>query len=87
MALDDPCDDVGQIGFRIDGVEFGGLDQGRQHGPVLSAAVRSGEQGVLAVQGQRPDGALDGVVVDLDAAVVEERYPPGLSGISCVGWA
>ena len=32
-----------------------------------------GEQGVLASQRQGPDGALDGVVVDLDAAVSQEQ--------------
>ena len=76
MALDDPCDGVGQIGLRIDGVELGGLDEGRQNSPVLAAAVGSGEQGVLAVQRQRPDGALHGVVVDLDPAIVEEQGEP-----------
>jgi hypothetical protein len=40
---------------------------------MLGAAVGSGEQGVLACERERPDGALDDVVVDLDAAVVEEQ--------------
>ena len=76
MSPDDPCDGVGQIGLRIDGIELGGLDEGRQNRLVLGPAVGSGEQGVLAVQRQRPDGALDGVVVDLDPAVVEEQGEP-----------
>jgi hypothetical protein len=39
---------------------------------VLGAAVRAGEERVLAGQRQRPDGALDHVIIDLDASVVEE---------------
>ena len=39
---------------------------------VLGAAVGAGEHGDLAVEGQRADGALDDVVADFDAAVVEE---------------
>ena len=40
--------------------------------PVLGAAVGTGEQGVLAIEGERADGALDHVVVDFDPAVIEE---------------
>lgn len=47
--------------------------EGRDHGPVLGAAVGTGEQSVLAGHGERPDGALDGVGVNLDAAVIEEE--------------
>ena len=72
MAVDDPGDDVGEIGLRVDAVELAGLDQRSDDGPVLGAAVGAGEQSVLAIERDRPDGALDDVVVDLDAAVVEE---------------
>src|SRR5690606_26587680 len=40
--------------------------------PVLGAGVRASEEGVLAIERDRPDGAFDGVEVDLDAAVIEE---------------
>lgn len=40
---------------------------------MLGAAVGAGEEAILAGQRQRPDGALDGVIVDLDAAIVEEE--------------
>jgi hypothetical protein len=40
-------------------------------GGTVTAVVRSGEEPVLAAEGDRSDGALCGVVVDLDAAVVE----------------
>jgi hypothetical protein len=39
---------------------------------VLAAAVRPSEDRILAIEGDRPDGALDGVGIDLDPAVVEE---------------
>ena len=42
-------------------------------GPMFGTAVGAGEQGILAGQGKGTDGALDDVVVDLDAAVVEEQ--------------
>jgi hypothetical protein len=48
-------------------------DQRGDHAPVDAALVGAGEQGVLAVEGDRADRALDHVGVDLDAAVVEEE--------------
>ena len=56
----------------IDAVHLTGLDQRGDDGPVFSSGVVSCEQGVLAVQGDGADGAFDGVVVDLDAAIGEE---------------
>jgi hypothetical protein len=38
----------------IDGVELAGLDQRRQHRPVLRPGVVAREEGVLSVQGQFP---------------------------------
>lgn len=72
VPIDQAGEHVGQIGLWPDAVEFAGLDQGGKHGPVLAAGLGSGEEGILAVQGQGPDGALDDVGVELDAAVVEE---------------
>jgi len=42
------------------------------YGPALGAAVGSSEEVVLASERDGPDGALDGVGVELDVAVVEE---------------
>src|SRR5882757_9674430 len=72
MTVDDPGKDVGQIAKRIDVVEFAGFDQRSDSGPVLGAAVGAGEQCIIPVQRDRADGPFDGVVVELDAAVVEE---------------
>ena len=76
MALDDAGDDGGEIALRIDAVQLAGLDQGGQDGPVLAAAVGAGEEGVLAVERDWPDGALNDIGVDLDAAIVEEETEP-----------
>ena len=73
MAIDDAGDDVGEVAVGLDVDQFAGRDQRGDDGPMFGTAVRAGEQGVLAGQGKRPDGALDDVVVDLDAAVVEEQ--------------
>lgn len=73
VTLDDAGDDVGEVAERLDAVELAGLNERGDHRPMLGAAVGAGEQGVLARQGERPDGALDDVVVDLDTAVVEEQ--------------
>ena len=76
MAPDDAGDDVGEVGLRVDAVQLAGLDERGEDRPVLGAAVGAGEESVLAVEGEGPDGALDGVGVDLDAAVVEEAVRP-----------
>ena len=53
------------LGEGIDFVTLTGLDQRCDHGPVLCADLMSGEECVLAVEG-------NGVVVDLDVAVGQE---------------
>ncbi len=76
MSGDNAGDDVDEIGLRVDTVELGGFDERGDDGPVLGAAVATREQCILAIQSDRPDGALDDVGVDLDAAVVEEAAEP-----------
>ena len=61
-----------EIGFGIDVVEFAGLDERREDGPVLATAIRSGEECILPVKSERTNGALDDVGVDLDVAIIEE---------------
>lgn len=47
-------------------------DQGRDDGPVLGAAIGAGKKGILPVEGDGTDGALDSVVVELNAAVIDQ---------------
>jgi hypothetical protein len=72
VAVDDPGEYVGQVAERLDVVQLARLDQRRDDGPVLGAAVRAREEGVLPVERDQADRPLDGIGVDLDATVVEE---------------
>ena len=42
MTVDDPGENIGEIAERIDFVEFTGLDQRCDGGPVVGAAVERG---------------------------------------------
>lgn len=61
-----------QPGVRVDASELTVLDERGDHRPVVAALVGASEQGVLAIEGERPNRALDGVVVEIDPAIVEE---------------
>lgn len=61
-----------RVAERIYVVEFAGFDQRSDSGPVLGTTVGASEQCIFPVQRDRADGPFDGVVVELDAAVVEE---------------
>lgn len=63
--------------MRLDPVEFAGLDQGRDDGPVLRASVMTCEECIFAVQGDGADGALDSVGIQFNAAIFEEEDQPG----------
>lgn len=54
MPIDDPGQDVGEIGKPVDVVELAGLDQGREDGPVFGTAVGSSKQRVLATELVKP---------------------------------
>ena len=79
VAFDDAGDDVGEVALRLDGVELCGFDERGDHGPVLGPTVGASEEGVLAVESDRPDRPFDDVRIDLDAAVVEEATEAGPS--------
>src|SRR5690606_24653382 len=55
VAVDDPGKRVGQVGERFDVVQLARLNQRSDDGPVLGAVVRSGKEGVLAVECDRTD--------------------------------
>ena len=54
-------------------VEFTGLDQGRDDGPVLCARIVAREERVLSVEGDGADRSFNGIVVEFDAAIVEDK--------------
>src|SRR5258706_12782902 len=71
MAIGELGEDVDEVGLRIDAVELGGLDQRGDDAPVLAPSVGACEQGVLPIERDWPDGALDGIGGELDAAVLQ----------------
>ena len=94
MAGGEPLENILEIGVRLDAIELGGRDQRTEHRPMHGAAIRSREPVILAAQCDRANGARDGIVVDLDAAVVEEAAErrPAREGVAdglsegTVGW-
>ena len=72
VTIGEVCERYSQPGLRVDAGELAVLDEGGDHRPVVAALVGACEQGVLAVESQRADRALDSVVVEIDATIVEE---------------
>jgi len=56
------------------------VDERRDDGPVVTAFIGASEQGVLAVEGQRADRALDGIVVEIDTTIIQEQPEPVPTG-------
>lgn len=61
MFLNDLDNGVGEVSFRVYGVEAAGLDQRGDDSPVFGAAVGAGEEGVFASQGDGLDRAFGSV--------------------------
>ncbi len=76
MALGDCLQRCGQVAERLDVIELAGLDEGRDAGLGMGTLIMTGEQVVLASEGQRTDPVLDRVVVHLDMAIGEEHLQP-----------
>ena len=55
MAVDDPGEDVGEVGKRVDVVQLAGFDQRRDSGPMLGATVGAREQRIFPVERDRAD--------------------------------
>lgn len=62
MAIDDDSEDAGQVAMRLGFVQLTGLDEGREHGPVLGDCVMAREERVFALQGDGADCALHGAL-------------------------
>ena len=77
-VIGDARDDVAQIGFWVEPVEFGSLDKRVHLRGSDSAAVRTREEIIFSAQDQRADGALGRIVGHFQSAiarVVRERIP------------
>ena len=67
--IDEFCEHVGEVGLRIDAMQFAGLDKRGDGCPVLRPLIVAGEERVLPT-------SLDDVGVEFDAAVFEEANEP-----------
>jgi hypothetical protein len=72
----DPRQHVGEPGLRINIVHLGRDDQTVHESGSLAAAIRAAEHPGFPAQSDRADGALDGVVVELDAALIDKALKP-----------
>lgn len=72
MPIGHALQHVSEPGIGLDVVELGGGDEGAYGCPSGAAAVGPGKQMVLSPKRDGPDGALDRVVVEFDAAVIKE---------------
>lgn len=67
---------LGQPCVRVDAGDLAVFDQRGDNRPVVAALVGAREQGILAVEGEKSDRPLNGVGIELDAAIVEEDAEP-----------
>src|SRR3954452_9208386 len=49
-VIDELGEHVSQVGMRIDAMQFAGLDQRGEHGPVFCPFIRTGEESVFSVE-------------------------------------
>src|SRR5262249_32889417 len=70
--MDEADENIGKIGLGLDVVQFAGLYQRRDDGPIFSTIIVTGEESILARQSLWAHRTLDDVGVELDAAIVEE---------------
>ena len=86
--IGDAGDDVAEIGFRVEAVQLGGLDDGVYDGSAFAASVRAGKKPVLTPNGQRADSTFSGIVTDVETTIggiasesipTRERIANGLS--------
>ena len=80
MTIGELGEGFGQPGVRVDTGEFAVLYERRDHCPVIATLVGSGEQGIFAIEGERADGAFDGVIVEIEAAIIKETDEPVPTG-------
>ncbi len=76
----DAAEAVGEIGFRVKAKALGGLDHGHGVGQHLAARVGACEQEILPSEEHGLEGALGAVVVEGDAAIIEEQGEAGPAG-------
>jgi hypothetical protein len=77
-VVGDATEHVGEVMLRVDAVKLGGLDEGVHRRGASAAGVGTGEEVILAADGDAAQRAFCGIVVDGQPAVIEaadERRP------------
>jgi hypothetical protein len=74
--LNDPGNDVGEVTHRIDVVDLAVLDQRCVDYPIFGAAIGAREQRIFSGKCDRSDRSFDNVVVEFDAAAIDEERQP-----------
>ena len=72
MSIDYGSERAGKIGKRINRIELTGLYRRRDYRPILCPSIVARKESILTVQSYWAGGPLDGIVVDLYAAVGQE---------------
>lgn len=62
---------IDEIGVGIASVLLGGSDEAHDGSGAFAGGARSGKQPILAADGDRSDGAFNGIVVDGQTTVVD----------------
>ena len=83
MSVGHALEHIAQVSKRLNAVELCGSKERGNDGPARRAAVRSGEQMVLATERDGANGTFHCVVVELDASVVQEASQGSPAG-ECV---
>src|SRR5215469_10136837 len=68
---------VGEIVLRVEAVELGALDQCVECTGAAAAGIGAGKQIILAANRDAAQGALSGIVVERQSAVVEAAHQRG----------
>lgn len=68
----DAVKDVGEVGLRIEAIQFGRFDDGHRARQCFCTGIRAGKKPVFSPNANRAQGPFGGVVVDCDATVGQE---------------
>ena len=64
LVILDTVEHIGEVGLRIEAIQFGRFDNGHRAGQRFGTGVRPGKEPVLPADANRAQGALGGVFVD-----------------------
>ena len=59
--------------MRLDPVQFAGLTERREHGPILRNGIVTDAERVLSLQPNRANGAFHSIAVHIDTAIGQEQ--------------